>query len=92
MKYSLILFLPWLFGGTCDDTNFSAIFVLESLERLIIRHDNNIARLAFFDLFIDTHRAAVTWTMNALAAGCKLHNEPFSFDTMVCLNKLCRIN
>jgi hypothetical protein len=29
--------------------------------------------------------------MNAAAAGCHLHNEPFSFDTTVCLNKFCHI-
>ena len=35
MKYSLILFLPWLFDRACDDTNFSVIFVTESLERFV---------------------------------------------------------
>ena len=27
----------------------------------------------------------------AAAAGCQLHNEPFSFDTTVCLNKFCHV-
>jgi hypothetical protein len=43
MKYSFIVFLPWLFDGASDDTNFSIIFVSHSLERPAIRHDNNVA-------------------------------------------------
>jgi hypothetical protein len=92
MKYCLILFLPWLFDGDRDDTHFSNIFVSESLEWFVIRHDNNISGLAFFDLFIEAYGTSVSWTMNALADGCQLHNEPFSFDTTVCLNKFCHIN
>ena len=43
MKYSFIVFLPWLFDGASDDTNFSIIFVSLSLERLVIMLRNNIA-------------------------------------------------
>jgi len=92
MKYYLIIFLPWLFDGAHDDANFSVIFVSQRLERFVMRHNNNISRLAFFDHFIGAYGTAVSWTMNALADGCQFHNEPFSFDTTVCLNKFCRIS
>ena len=43
MKYSLIIFLPWLIDRAHDDTNLSIIFVSQRLERFVIRHDNYVA-------------------------------------------------